>query len=732
MTKILTFTLFGAPQITLGPQSITDELTPKVSALLIYLAATGRPHARDVLADLLWSDLPNQQARNNLRYVLPDLRRVVGDYLLITPQTIGFDRQAPYRLDVERLRSALLDKAAERSLTELQAALDLYQGEFLAGFTVRNAPVFEEWVMHQREELHSLVLQGLYTVAERYYQQHETQAGLAMTQRLLALDPWHEVGYRLQMQLLAASGQRAAALAQYAHCQRVLDEEFGVEPEATTTALYEQIRSGAYEQVDSVQISVREGRVIHDRVIHDGVTEKDAPHPFTLSSPHPRTLSAWPPVIELCPHNLPSQLTPFFGREAEIVDLEERLCKEEDRLITLIGEGGVGKTRLALAVGQKIADWRVSSDDSVVEATDTRTSSIVHHPFPDGVWFVALSGITTTAAGTDQFAVAVAQAVGVQFNSSQPLFVQLLTYLRHKTLLLLFDNAEHLLPEFADFLIKLLQSSPQIRVLVTSRHVLNLQAEVIWRVTGLPIPSRDDLEKLTPTGLMTYSSIVLFCERASRANRNFQLTTENGALVVAICRLVEGLPLALELAATLTKQYTLAEIYTALQSTYTILATTMRDVSPRHRSIKAPLDHSWRLLAPQEARVLATFAIFHGGFTPEAAAVVTGATPALLTTLVNQSLLRHVQDEAGNSRYEMYRLVRQYAAEQLQGQPDAIKQLQEQHCAYYLTLLTRQNALFVRDRLAVQKMQMELDNLRAAYCGVEQTTFAGNMTLRRG
>ncbi|MEZ4737646.1 MAG: BTAD domain-containing putative transcriptional regulator, partial [Caldilineaceae bacterium] len=637
-----------------------------------------------------------------------------------------------YWLDVELFRSAFLDQSATHRLAEYQAALDLYQGEFLAGFAVRNAPVFEEWVIRQREELHSLVLQGLYRVAEQYHQQHEIQAGLAMTQRLLALEPWHEAGHRLQMQLFTASGQRAAALAQYALCQRTLAEELGVEPEVATTTLYVQIRNGTYEQVTPKQPLFQEEGMIDDRVslTDDRMARADADHLhlqfpnhlFMPTFPSPFTTEDGAPIIDSCPHNLPNQLTPFFGREAEIADLAERLREAEDRLITLIGEGGVGKTRLALAVGQTIVDCQLSVDDSSISVASTANSStvhrplsIVHCPFPDGVWFVSLSGMTATAACTDQLAVAVAQAIGAQFSSNQPLLAQLLAYLRHKTLLLLFDNAEHLLPEFADFLVQLLRGSPHIRVLVTSRHVLNLQAEVIWRVTGLPVPSRDDLEQLTPAGLMTYSSIALFCERAGRVTRNCQLTTENSALVVAICRLVEGLPLALELAATLTKQYGLAEIYTALQSTYTILATTMRDLSHRHRSIKATLEHSWRLLSPQEVRVLAAFTIFHGGFTLEAAAAVTGAPPALLTTLVNQSLLRQVQDEAGNSRYEMHTLVRQYAAEQLQGQPAAIKRWQEQHCAYYLTLLTRQTDLLVRDRQVLQKMQMDLDNLRAAW-----------------
>ncbi|MFN8489912.1 MAG: BTAD domain-containing putative transcriptional regulator [Caldilineaceae bacterium] len=682
----------GAPQLWLNETSLSTRLSGKALALFLYLAVTGQSHSRARLADLLWSDCSTQQARNNLRYLLPDLRRVVGDYLLITPQSIGFNRQAAYWLDGEVLQTTLTAPPNTISTAAYQAALDLYQAEFLAGFSVRNAPAFEAWVVRQRETLHELVLQGLYTLAERYQQAGNPQAGLAATQRLLHWETWHEAGHRLQMQLLAATGQRSAALAQYVLCRKVLADELGVEPEAATTLLYEQLRTVNFASGGS-------GQGDRSKAAQNiaGQAMRNPPAPVaTLPIATQRTL-----------HNLPSQLTPFIGREAEIGELCTALLAPASPLITLVGEGGVGKTRLALAVAQAILDY----------ADQGR-----HNPkFPDGVWFVPLSGMTVTGDLADQLATAVAKALGWQFSGRQPLLTQLRTYLRNKALLLLFDNAEQLLPVIGDFLVAILQSCPHITLLVTSRHILNLQAEVVWRVSGLAVPASQEMINLTALELKTYSSMALFVERASRIQRGFQVTAENGREIAAICRLVEGLPLALELAAALTKQYTCTELYAALQRDYSILAANFADLSPRHRSIQAMLDYSWHFLTPEEAYTLAECSLFAGGFTLAAAASVTGATPALLASLVDQSLL---QERAG--RFILHELVRQYATAQLARTPEHQKLGLARHATYYMDLLSSLEGALLIDVGAQDAVQRELDNIRMAW---DWSIVQGKLTL---
>ncbi len=699
MKPLLKLICLGAPQVWLDETLLSTRLSSKGLALFMYLAFTGQSHSRDLLADLLWSELPNQQARSNLRYLLPELRKVVGDYLLITPQTIGFNRQTAYWLDSEVLQTTLATPPAAVSTVALQAALDLYQEEFLAGFSVRNAPVFEAWLVQQRALFHDLAMQGLYTLAERYQQVGNLQAGLAIIQRLLQWEPWHEAAHRLQMQLLAATGQRAAALAQYVLCRRTLVDELGVEPEPATTALYEQIRNGAF----APQPNWQRDMVKLDEVI----TAREAPD-------QPLPLPAPPAAVQPIPHNLPSQLTPFIGREAEIAELHANLLKPAHRLLTLVGEGGVGKTRLALAVAQAILDASATWPEN-----STAKSSAPQ--WRDGVWFVLLSGLTVTGDLTDQLAIAVAKAVGWQFSGRQSLLDQLTTYLRNKALLLLFDNAEHLLPDIGDFLVALLQRCPHITLLVTSRHTLSLQAEIVWRVSGLAVPAGPEQARLTPAELTTYSSIALFVERASRIQRGFQVTAENATAIAVICQLVEGLPLAIELAAALTKQYTCTELYAALQNDYSILAVNFADLSPRHRSIQAMLDYSWRFLTPEEAATLAACSICIGGFTLAAASAVTGATPALLARLIDQSLL---QTHAG--RFSMHELVRQYAAAQLARQPERQIASLARHAAYYMDLLSSLETALLVDVGAQDAVQRELDNIRSAWdWSVEQ----GNIVL---
>lgn len=667
---------FGAPQITQLPAATPLHLTPKAIALFVYLAVTQRPHSRDLLADLLWSETNNQQARNNLRYLLPELRRTLGDYLLITPQTIAFNQQAPYWLDVAFLRATLAARTDTVATSALQDALRLYQGEFLAGFTVRNTPVFEAWLVQQREELHTLVVQSGYTLAHRYWQQAEYQPALTATQQLLYWEPWHEAGHRLQMQLLAATGQRAAALAHYELCRTILAEELGAPPEAATTALYEQIRRSA-----------------SDKVTGDKVTTN---HPVTPSSCHPLTPSPY--------HNLPRQTTSFIGRTSEVAELCAKVLAPDCRLLTLVGEGGIGKTRLALAVAQALVDsgWWIA---------DSQPPAISHQPpFADGIWFIPLADLTAGSNLTDQIATVVAKTIGLQFSGNQPLLTQVVAQMRHKALLLLFDNVEHLLPMVVDGLLAILQSCPRVTILLTSRHVLNLQVENIWRVHGLTIPPLANAASLAPSSLLDYSSVALFVERAQRTNPNFQFTPANQAAVVALCQLFEGLPLALELAAVHTKSYRCVDLYRVLQHDYTMLVSTEEQRLPQQRSIQAMLAYSWRFLSTEEGRALAACAIFAGGFTRAAMLTITGTAPAHLATLLDQSLL-----QMSEGRFTMHTLVRHYAATQLASVPAHQMRIAAAHATYYIDLLHSLEGALLVDVAAQQSVQSESENIRAAW-----------------
>ncbi len=701
MHKALQLSLFGAVDITLHGESIIPPITGKPLALLIYLAVTRAVHSRNALATLLWADLDDHAARNNLRYLLPNLRRVVGDYLLITPRTVAFDLSQSTWCDVTTVRQTLALPAARVATADLQATLDLYHGEFLAGFRVRNAPYFEEWLTLQREELQRLAVQGLYTLAQRYLVENHLTAGLAMTQRLLTLEPWHEAGHRLQMQLLATSGQRGTAIAQYHQWRHRLIDDLGLDPTAETQELYAQLIAGELgEDVSQPPVPTLPHMAPATTLL--------LPTAHTLPGFITNTAVILPPK-----DNLPGQLTPFIGRWVEITELRHILLASDSRLVTLVGEGGVGKTRLALAVAQSLVEVRpqvASPNDPTAAIGGPASASAGTLKFLDGVWFVPLAGMTTAGDLMDQLAAVVAQAIGLPFSGKQALLAQLLIDLRNKALLLLFDNVEHLLPTFTDFLIQLLQGAPCITVLITSRHILNLQAELVWRLTGLPLPLPEEMVSLPLAGISDYSSITLFVERAGRINRGFRLSTANQATIVAICRLVEGLPLAIELAAALTKRYTCDELYAALKRDYTILSTTLADLSPRHRSIEAMLAYSWRFLTPAEAHVMAACAIFAGAFAQDAATAVTGATPTILASLADQSLL-----QAATGRFGLHELIRHYAAGQLAQSPADQQQALARHAAYYMSRLHGLEAALLDSVDAQVALQSELDNVRAAW-----------------
>ncbi len=250
MAPLLKVYTLGGVQILLGEQSVADLANRKAEALLVYLAATPRPQSREALADLLWDERTQSQAQSNLRTVLTVLRKRFAPYLLVNRETVGLDPQAAVWTDVgefeARLEAARVGKAAggQADAQALQSAVDLYRGDFLEGFHVRDCRGFEEWLVGQRERLHQVAVGALQEMIRLHIQSADYPAGLAAANRLLQVDPLNESAHRQAMILLACSGQRAAALARYVACRELLQEELGVEPSPETQALYEQIRSG--------------------------------------------------------------------------------------------------------------------------------------------------------------------------------------------------------------------------------------------------------------------------------------------------------------------------------------------------------------------------------------------------------------------------------------------------------------------------------------------------------
>lgn len=411
MNVHLHLTLLGSPRVQLGGKLLTSFATYKAQALLFYLAVTGQPQSRDIVATLLWEQMSDTQAKKNLRTILPDLRYQLGDYIQIDRQTLAFDRSRSYWLDVAVLRRSLEADPASVDLAARQAAVDLYQDEFLQGFYVHNAPLFDAWMSEQREQLHRLVVTALPVLVAEYVQRGNANAALDANRKLLKLNPWSEPVHRQQMFLLAQTGERAAALAQYETCQRILADEFDIEPMPETTALYEQIRAGSAE-------IAQHGEKIATVAVYDAKPNRQSQAPPTGTEQTTQVLG----------HNLP-QRTRLFGRQAEVTTLQKWIVEDGCHLVGIFGIGGQGKTALATTFVRGLAEINSPSSGYFRHII---WQSLLNAPQVSEVlqeWVYILSDQTVTSLPTG-----LEQQLG-----------QLLNYLRQQRTLLILDNLESIL-----------------------------------------------------------------------------------------------------------------------------------------------------------------------------------------------------------------------------------------------------------------------------------------------
>jgi predicted ATPase len=382
--------------------------------------------------------------------------------------------------------------------------------------------------------------------------------------------------------------------------------------------------------------------------------------------------------------NLPIFPTPLIGREREVEELSQLLRDPQCRLLTLVGPGGIGKTRLAI-----------------------ETASRMQEVFADGVYFVPLAPVNSTRL----IVPVIADSVGFAFHhtSHADPKTQLFSYLKEKQALLLTDNLEQLLTEPGiEVLGELLAHSLQVKLLVTSRESLGLQDEWVFEVQGLLVPGNISAEASAQN-----TSAELFLQRAWRAHIGFNATPDDYPPIVRICQLVNGNPLGIELAAAWVRTLSCDEIAQEIERGLGFLSVSARDMPARHRSIRAVFDHSWKLLTEEEQRVLLRLSTFRGGFRREAAEHVAGATISVLSALMTKSLIRR----ESTGRYDLHELIRQFAAEQLAEYPDEQTATQACHSKYYLTLFSRATGRLqsAAQRQALAELTAEMDNFRAAW-----------------
>ena len=381
--------------------------------------------------------------------------------------------------------------------------------------------------------------------------------------------------------------------------------------------------------------------------------------------------------------NLPVLPTPLIGRGRDLAELQRLVRDPQCRMLTLVGPGGIGKTRLAI-----------------------EAASQVHDAFADGAYFVPLAPVDSSRFIVPE----VAHSIGFAFlgSGSADAKTQVLSYLEGKRMLLLLDNVEQLLDgPGIELFAELLARAPYVKLLVTSRESLKLQHEWVFEVRGLPVP-----EDIYGEGIAQGTSVELFLQRARRAHIGFDATTDDYPAIVRVCELVDGMPLAVELAAAWVRTLACAEIADEIERSLDFLSVSARDIPPRHRSMRAVFDHSWKLLSDDERRSLARLSVFRGGFGREAAEEVGGASLTMLAALVAKSLVR--RPESG--RYDLHELIRQYAALYLEADPAANAAARQQHYAFYLVLAEGAGPqLKGSGQLeTLRRLEQEHDNFRAA------------------
>ena len=617
MTELLNLRLLGGLHVSMPDKPALRFSARRAELLLAYLALNRREHSRETLATLLWDDRPHKQALANLRALLAQLPKAIRPYLTTSRQAVMFKQDAP--LWVDSLAFTELVSNAQ-SADDLANALELYSGAFLDGVFVRESRGLEEWTAVVREQLSYQAIDAHLQIVHHALHQRQYATGITHARALLFLDPLREQAHRLLMRLLTREGQYNAALAQYDSCCQILVDELGVEPAAETTQLYHRIAAA-----------------------------KQSSH-----------------------QTLPTSITPFMGREAELTLISQQLDLPDCRLLTIAGAGGVGKTRLAL-----------------------QAATLRQGDYLNGTCFVPLSEVETAV----DLPLAITNCLSLSFQGQARAETQLLSTLADQELLLILDNIEHLLPEAAQFVAQLRQAAPDVTLLITSRERLRLPTEYSLDLAGL---TEDDVAEQ------------FFVSCARRALPDFSLTQATQTAVRQICRLVDGLPLGIELAAAWVYMLSCAEIAQEIEQSIDFLATPEQKRPERHQSLHAVFEYSWHLLSPAEQASLQKLSLFRGGFTREAARDVAGANLLMLRSLMDKSLLYRSSDDG--DRYGMLEVLRQHIKARWADATEQAATL-DNHSHYYGRFLqTHEPNLRGQTRAeAVRRLTVELENCRRAW-----------------
>jgi predicted ATPase/DNA-binding SARP family transcriptional activator len=620
--------LLGTPEVKAGATSFSFSLERRYQ-LLAYLAHAGEWVSRDQLAYLFWPDHSDKAARSNVRKALFNARKLSWlEGLEQTPSALRWD----IKTDVKEFQAALNEE-------NFEAALELYHGPFLQGMELKAEGEFASWLELERQRLHGLFRTAVFNHAGALSARGESREAVKALQHFLEHDAIDEEAVQKLLTLFNDLADVAEGTRVYRMFTSTLERELGLEPNIATQHLFETLQKPQTQM--------------------------------------PRTESVTPstPVVAA-----PS--SSFIGRTLELQELSDLLAQADCRLLTLLGPGGVGKTRVALHLTKSMTE-----------------------KFSDGVQVILLEALNTPELMVSK----IIEALGINLQNARDPLEYLKCYLAEKHLLLVLDNFEHLVSG-ASLLSELLTACPQLKLLVTSRERLHLEQEWLLPLEGLNYPQN---VKVRLEEALTYDAIQLFVARAKRLQPHFTATQADVKHLVEICRLVDGFPLGLELAVTWVRHLPLAGIAREIERNLDFLESGNRDAKGRQQSIRATFEYSWKLLSPKEQEALRKLSVFRGGFTREAAEYVTGTSLPLLSSLIDKSLLR----VSTTGRYDQHPLLYQFSQQKLFARPQEKGLLHLKHEEYFFRLLEEQSKDYKSEhqKRALETIREEQENLQLAW-----------------
>ena len=860
MSSRLILQFLGLPQVYLDDKPVSTDRR-KAIALLAYLAVNdvGKAHqkySRESLSALFWPDYKQAKAFSNLRRTIWEVHQAIGAGWLIAEResvhlTADVDRSTSLGqridLDVARFQD-LLSQGHQQSDSSLRIPLlvesmKLYRDHFMTGFSLRDAPNFNEWALAEAEDLRRKLAEALTMLLEDYCVLGEADQAIPYARRLVTLDPLNESAHRQLMEVYLQAGQHSAALKQYQTCEQILRKELNLDPQPETLALYKKIRKGEMkpaqikEQIetiapqkgaemplptgtvtflltdiegstnlaqqypdalpallarhheilnqsiqahngyafqivgdsfcaafhsasDAVNAALDAQRLFHNEAwtpvpikvrmgIHTGAAKlQDASKALRysgyaaialtqriMSVGHggqvlvsqaaqdlirgmlptdiklrdmgnhrfkdfaqteriyqmvvPGLVNDFPPLqtFDAFPNNLPMQLTSFMGREKEQAEIANLIVKQ--RLVSLTGAGGIGKTRLSIQAGFALLN-----------------------EFPNGTWLVELAPLSDSALLPQ----VIVNTLGLIEQANRPPQTILTDFLQKKRALLILDNCEHLIQACAQLAETLLHTCPDLHILATSRETLGVAGETVYLIPTLTTP--DPLHTTVDT-LSNYEASQLFVERAQSVLMNFSMTRDNALAIAQICHNLDGIPLAIELAAARVKGLSVEQIASRLNDRFRLLTGGSRTALPRHQTLQALIDWSYNLLSGPERVLLRRLSIFAGGWTLEATESVCAGDGLesdqildLLLRLVDKSLII-AKTQGTEPRYHMLETIRQYARERLRaaGEGETVCQ---RHLTYFVDLAERAEPNLRAFDMVIwlDRLEAEHDNLR--------------------